>query len=820
MSYRDEVKDAARGRWLELLIEVGGIHRDLLDGKHHHCPRCGGRDRFRLIDEEDGAVLCNQCFSEKNGDGLAAIQWMLGCSFSQALDMVAGRVGVKRKTQKRKEKTPDDVLKFEEWRSDRASWCEQKGIEQTTCRAEGAQMAEWRSRRVITFPIYGTKIGEPRGYAIVDALGRMLPCKAGEAKILVAQGSKTGWIGKRALERLENARIVWKVEGVTDQLALSQAIEANGINGSPHVAITNPFGSTEKPKPHLLEIFKGKLVGVVHDPDDAGLKGATRWAEAIANVAEEVRIVQLPDGADLRDWLAAGHSLDDLRDLVSAAAPIAGRKSGPDEPDSPTDVEVVTEEDDDHVRLARLFIRRKARRFVIHHGAPHFWRDHRWVCSSTLDDLRGEVLRFVIQEFDRMAREEAEMSAKKDDDPPKRQRINAQVLGSILTMVRSLATIPSEITYGSMLERDEEGEVIGATKRNLISFTNCLIDIDTLLQGGKDPIDHTPDWWSLASLPFAFDPDAKIGPYWSAFLKKNLAGDEKLILCLQQWLGYCLVPNTEHHRFLMMIGEGANGKSVFCAVLEALLGEQNVSHVPLELFGNRFALASTLGKLANIATETSTLDKASEGFLKQFTDGSMMHFDRKGLPAIEARPTAKLVLATNRPPRFADKSMGLWRRMLIAPFQVTIGASEKILGLDRPDWWLERGELPGIFMWALEGLRRLQEDRDFATPASAEAAKETLRRDNSPAREFILENLRFQEDSYVPRATVYKAYRAFCEANGNKPTSSRMFERELLGTIQGAKVGRRGGRSDQTWSFVNVVDLGPPGSLTTYEGEP
>ncbi|MCH7688119.1 MAG: hypothetical protein IH899_15805 [Planctomycetes bacterium] len=57
----DRIKNAARGRWIDILSHFG-IDRSILDGKHHPCPKCGGTDRFRLIDADEGAVLCNQYY--------------------------------------------------------------------------------------------------------------------------------------------------------------------------------------------------------------------------------------------------------------------------------------------------------------------------------------------------------------------------------------------------------------------------------------------------------------------------------------------------------------------------------------------------------------------------------------------------------------------------------------------------------------------------------------------------------------------------------------------------------------------------------------
>lgn len=89
-----EVKREAAGRWPEILSSVAGLPREALDGKHRPCPRCGGKDRFRLLSQEDGAVICNRCFCTRNGDGLAAIQWATGCSFPEAVQSVAEYLGM------------------------------------------------------------------------------------------------------------------------------------------------------------------------------------------------------------------------------------------------------------------------------------------------------------------------------------------------------------------------------------------------------------------------------------------------------------------------------------------------------------------------------------------------------------------------------------------------------------------------------------------------------------------------------------------------------------------------------------------------------
>ena len=88
------VKSAASGRELEILRSVGGIDGELLDKKGHPCPKCGGHDRFALIDAKAGAVHCRHCFSEKSGDFIAAVQWMRDCTFPEAVRLIGDYLGV------------------------------------------------------------------------------------------------------------------------------------------------------------------------------------------------------------------------------------------------------------------------------------------------------------------------------------------------------------------------------------------------------------------------------------------------------------------------------------------------------------------------------------------------------------------------------------------------------------------------------------------------------------------------------------------------------------------------------------------------------
>jgi P4 family phage/plasmid primase-like protien len=315
----------------------------------------------------------------------------------------------------------------------------------------------------------------------------------------------------------------------------------------------------------------------------------------------------------------------------------------------------------------------------------------------------------------------------------------------------------------------------GNPKAKYLSMANGLLDIDALLRGeAVTLLKANPNWFSPVTLPYKFDPDAEC-PLWLNFLNEIFEGDPERISLLQEWFGYCLVANTTEQKFLIMLGEGRNGKGVVCLILTAVLGEDNVSNVTLEVFGDRFQLANTIGKLANIATEVDDLGRTSEATLKQFTAGDPMYFDRKGLPGVNVRPTARLVLSANNRPKFADRSNGLWRRILLLPFDIEIP-------VDKVDPFLAeklQAELPGILNWAVKGEQRRRANHGFTESRIATDAIKDYRQESNPARVFLVDQFEAVPDATVPCLELYEGYQKWCDQTGNKPLTDTALGHEI-----------------------------------------
>jgi P4 family phage/plasmid primase-like protien len=417
------------------------------------------------------------------------------------------------------------------------------------------------------------------------------------------------------------------------------------------------------------------------------------------------------------------------------------------------------------------------------------------VLSDT--DLAAQITKTIKRDFDG--------TAKRTNRAPR--RVTRGLVADVKQALASLTLVSGELDQPVMISE-------GKASRSYLAFMNGLIELDTLIETGfataivrnnvATPLAPTPEWFSTVKLGYPYDPSSHC-PRWLAFLDEVLEGDQERIDLLQEWFGYCLTPNTLLQKFLGMEGEGSNGKSVCLGVLTALVDPSNVSNVPLEAFGERFQLTPTLHKLVNVAPEVDTIGRIAEGALKQFVGGDRMYFDRKGISPVEAHPTARLVIAFNNRPAFVDHSSGVWRRMILLPFNVTIPD-------DRQDPLLARrlieDELPGIFNWAIDGLRRLRTNKRFTTPAVCAAAQQEYRAQSNPTREFLVDAYVSDLTHELPCSLVLKDYQEWCRLNGHKPLNGSEFGREVRRAFQDAKR-MRGPRQSggRPWVYRGIIPV-------------
>ncbi|HPC97043.1 MAG TPA: phage/plasmid primase, P4 family [Sedimentisphaerales bacterium] len=412
------------------------------------------------------------------------------------------------------------------------------------------------------------------------------------------------------------------------------------------------------------------------------------------------------------------------------------------------------------------------------------WKDGAY--HQIADDTVSVVVSAWIQQqkFDIEAREATDF------------RLTKTVLSNVILNLQPLVHIRETQELNSWLDGRPE-------TRNILSMANAMIAIDPAT-GKVDRLEHTPNWFTTTRLPYNYDPDATC-PLWEAFVDDMLGAEYAALL--QQWCGYLLRPDQRLQKFLLAVGDGANGKGVVFQVVERMIGPANCSHVPLIQFGKDFALVETLGKVANITSESSGLvELEAENQLKAFTGADIeLTFNRKYKGSITTKPKTKVMISTNALPRFNDKTDGTWRRIVLIPFKVTIPPERQIPDLADQ---ITNTELPGILNWAIKGLRSLNTMGRFMEPSDYAAIIEDYKRDCDPARAFLAENYAWSPNAHgIAVKELYGAYKEYCQHNGFRPVNERSFGKEVAKLFPDMIRRKLGNRIERVWTYSGLYPV-------------
>lgn len=427
------------------------------------------------------------------------------------------------------------------------------------------------------------------------------------------------------------------------------------------------------------------------------------------------------------------------------------------------------------------------------------WDGAKYVALSE-DFVSAAVWEILDREFEAEFEERMKGRLDPDKPAPKKLTVSRSRVAETLAAVRSKVFIPDQVPMPCWLD----GPYKDHDPRDFVALANGILWLPTV-DADEPPkiIRHNPLWFSSSCLAAVYNPFAQ-SKRLTDFLASSVRDDDKIAM-LQEWFGYCITNDTSYQKFMLMVGEGANGKSVVCAMLTALLGGDNVSHVPLESFGSTFGLVGTLGKLANIAAEIGDLDRVAEGHLKAFTAGDRMEFNRKHKSSVYAVPTARLMLSTNNRPRFADRSNGIWRRLLLLNMNHKVPERDRIPGMDQASFW--RSESAAILNWALQGLADLRRYKRFTIPAESVEALEDYKQESNPVREFLTENYRYTGNSHdwAPTSCMYDLYKKWAEAGGYSPVNVRNFGKEIPRLWPESERVQRGGREERFWAYTKIL---------------
>ncbi|MBF0460387.1 MAG: hypothetical protein HQL87_03235 [Magnetococcales bacterium] len=276
-----------------------------------------------------------------------------------------------------------------------------------------------------------------------------------------------------------------------------------------------------------------------------------------------------------------------------------------------------------------------------------------------------------------------------------------------------------------------------------------------------------------------FDQSAQC-PTWIKFLQKVTGNDQELCSFLQKAVGYSLTGSTNEQCLFYLFGHGRNGKSVFIETLSELFGRyaRRISSESLMVKPNGGGIPNDIAALAGarlvVSSEVEEGSRLNETRIKELTGSDTVSARFLHQEFFEFKPAFKLWIAGNHKPIIRGTDLGIWRRIRLIPFAVTIPESEVDPNLPAK----LRAEFPGILAWAVEGCRAWQRTGLMPARAVVQATNE-YRTESDLIGLFLEEACILDASLEVQARALYAAYRSWIEAGGGRAMTSSMLTRKL-----------------------------------------
>jgi len=274
-------------------------------------------------------------------------------------------------------------------------------------------------------------------------------------------------------------------------------------------------------------------------------------------------------------------------------------------------------------------------------------------------------------------------------------------------------------------------------------------------------------------LPFGFDTKTET-PIFKTFLNK-VVPDKGLQNILAEYIAYVFVKGLKLEKCLLILGPGANGKSVFFEIINAMLGNHNVSNFSLANLSEEHNRALIANKLLNYGSEINGIIERDT--LKNLISGEPVQARLKYGQSFIMTDYARLCYNCNELPKDVEHNEAWFRRFLIVPFDVIIPEQERDPDLAKK---IINRELSGVFNWVLEGLDRLLSQKGFTKSEKVKSAIQKYKIESDSVYLFLEdEGFLKSTDTSVLIKSVYPEYRSFCISDGYKPLNKTNFIKRL-----------------------------------------
>ena len=305
----------------------------------------------------------------------------------------------------------------------------------------------------------------------------------------------------------------------------------------------------------------------------------------------------------------------------------------------------------------------------------------------------------------------------------------------------------------------------------LLNAPNATYD----LQDGSSK-DHAAE--DLITKMTAVSPSDDGMDLWKKALDSFFCGDQELIDYVQQIVGLSAIGKVYVEALVIAYGEGSNGKSTFWNTIARVLGTYSgtISADALTVGCKRNVkpeMAELKGKRLVIAAELEEGMRLNTSIVKQLCSTDEVTAEKKYKDPFKYVPTHTLVLYTNHLPRVGANDDGIWRRLIVIPFNAKItGTSDRKNYAD----YLYENAGGAVLSWIIDGAEKAIKNKyKLKTPKVVEDAINKYRENNDWFSAFVEECCEVDATYTQKSGEFYQEYRSYCARTGEYTRSTTDF---------------------------------------------
>ncbi len=313
---------------------------------------------------------------------------------------------------------------------------------------------------------------------------------------------------------------------------------------------------------------------------------------------------------------------------------------------------------------------------------------------------------------------------------------------------------------------------------HLINFRNGVLDLKT---GYLHP--HSVHMKSMMQVNVDYVPGATCPNFKNLV---NSAIEEPLDRLRLQETFCAALTKTRLDQIVILYGKSRSGKSVIAKVLEKMLGQNNVSNIPMDEISEKFNAENIMHKLANIAHDMPNVVIKKASVIKALTGGDTIHSNVKYGKNVSFDNYATIIGVSNYLLTFSEESDAIKERLQYIVFKNKVPKSKRNVHLANK----LLKEVSGILNWALEALPRLRVNNYTLTVNNHDISNLVEVADHHEViHELMNSKLELNPNNKILTSDLHKIVIDECNISGGKQLTPQKIKKYLLAHYSTLKVG-------------------------------